>query len=114
MDWDKYGEIKEGEKDATKISEINEGTQADFRPESYFENFEDKKKVKEARAQPAIQVLCENGAQTVFTLPANGGKIHPKSNLALFKKTYGGFPEVGMEVTTKVDENGFQRVVLEK
>ena len=48
----------------------------------------------------------------VINLPANN-RISPKSKLALFKKTYGDFPKVGMAVQTKSDENGFFRIILE-
>ena len=39
--------------------------------------------------------------------------VPPKSKLGLWKRTYGDYPTVGQKVVTKVDENGYQRVVLE-
>jgi len=37
MDYTQYEEVKAGEKMETKIVEVNEGKQSDFRSEKYFE-----------------------------------------------------------------------------
>ena len=112
VDFTQYEEMKEGTKEETTVTKMNEGIQEDFRTDKYWESFEDKSKIKEAKKQPCLELETENGSRMVMTLPS-GKAIHPKSNLAKFKKTYGKYPEIGMKVTTKLDENGFQRVVIE-
>jgi hypothetical protein len=120
-DWNGYkqGEkIPVGTKEKTKIARMSEGTQADFRNDKYWEAVQKKEKLTdeelaEVKAQGAIEIETDNGAVMVLTLPKE--KVVPaKSNLALFQNTYGDFPNEGMEVTTKIDENGFWRIVLEK
>jgi len=113
MDYTQFEEVKAGEKADTKVTEVNEGVQDDFRTDAYFDKIEDsKEKVEQIRKSPALQIVTENGAELVINLPANN-RISPKSKLAMFKKTYGDFPKVGMKVSTKTDDNGFFRIVLE-
>ena len=109
-----YEVVKAGEKEKTKITEVIEGTQGDFKSEKYFEKIEGTpEEIANFRSSPAIKVVTENGANLVIGLPKEK-KIFPNSNLALFKETYRDFPKVDMEVTTKTDDNGFKKIVLEK
>jgi len=113
MDWKQYNELKAGEKAETKVKEVKEGKQSDFRSEKYFENIEGSaEQIEKIKNGSAIEVVCENGASLVINLP-DSKVISPKSKLGAWKKTYGDFPSVGQEVTSKTDENGFQRIVLE-
>ncbi len=108
----------------TKITEVNEGTQESYRSDKYFENITDasKEEVEKIRKSSALQVVCDNSAEVVINLPISR-RVSPKSKLAMFKKTYGDYPKVGMKVVTKTDEstlvklmsrqNGFFRIVLE-
>lgn len=113
MNWSDYQEVKAGEKSDTKVSEVKEGKQSDFRSDAYFDNIEgSKEEIDKIKESSAILVKCENGAEMVINLPASK-VISPKSKLGMWKRTYNDFPIIGQEVTTKVDENGFQRVVLE-
>lgn len=113
VDWSEYNEVKAGEKQDTKVSEVKTGKQAEFRSDKYFDNIEgSKEEIEKIRDSPALLVKCENGAETVINLPPSK-VISPKSKLGMWKKTYGEFPTAGQQVTTKVDDNGFQRVVLE-
>ena len=109
-------EIKVGEKKAAVIAEIKEGKASDFRTSKYWAKVEeknDKAEVERQMQQKCIEITTDNNATMVFSLP-EGNLVNPKSNLALFKNTYGKYPEKGMKVQTKVDENGFNRLVLEK
>jgi len=113
MDWSNYQEVKAGEKASTKVAEVKQGKQEEFRTEKYFDNIEgSREEIDKIKASSAILVKCENGAEMVINLPASK-VISPKSKLGMWKRTYNAFPTVGQEVTTKVDENGFQRIVLE-
>lgn len=109
-------DIKVGERKSAKIVKINEGKAEDFRSGQYWEKVaekNDKAEVERQKKQKCVEVITDNDASMVFALP-EGNLVNPKSNLALFKKTYGKYPELNMEVQTKVDENGFNRLVLEK
>ena len=111
----KLEDIKIGSKEETSVVKVQLGTQGLFRPNGYWEKVKDvsASQIDAMKKQVAVEVLCANGATMVLSLPANN-KVHPKSNLALWRKTYGGNPAVGQKVVTKVDENGFFGVVLEK
>ena len=106
--------MKAGEKADTKVSEVKEGKQKDFRSDKYFENIQDAsaEQIEKIKESAAIQVVTENGAELVINLPGNN-RISPKSKLAMYKKTYGDFPKAGQKVQTKTDDNGFFRIVLE-
>lgn len=113
MEWKDYTEVKAGAKSDTAVSEVKEGKQADFRTDKYFDNIEgSKEEIEKIKASSAVLVKTENGAEMVINLPASK-VISPKSKLGQWKRTYGDFPKVGQKVTSKVDENGFQRIVLE-
>ena len=123
MDYTQYQEVKAGEKADTKVTEVNEGKQSDFRTDKYFEmwfsiyitqkNIEGSaEEIEKIKKSAAIQIRTENSAELVVNLP-NNNKISPKSKLAMYKKTYGDFPKVGQKVSTKTDDNGFFRIVLE-
>ena len=113
MDFSKYEEAKVGAVSKTTISAISEGKGKDFRTEGYWENTNlTKQQIGDAKEQPAIEIKTENGASMVMNMP-KGKVIHPKSTLAKFKKTYGAYPSEGLSVDTKLDENGFNRIVIE-
>lgn len=113
MDYTQYEEVKAGEKMETKVTEVNEGKQSDFRSSAYFDKIEGSKdEIEKIKESPALQVICDNGSEAIINLP-NNNRISPKSKLAMWKRTYGDFPKVGQVVQTKSDENGFFRVVLE-
>ena len=111
INWGDYKVAKEGETSATKVSEIKKGLLGEFIPKESLK-FADSAEDREERAKaPSIQVKTENGASKVLALPKSG-TIHPKSALALWKKTYKEYPKVGQEVETEMDEQGFQRIIL--
>lgn len=113
VDYAKYKEVSIGEKEKVEIKEIKEGTQGDFRPEEYWANTDlSKSEIADAKAKQAIEIVTSNNSRMVINLPTSE-MIHPKSTLAKFKKTYGKYPEEGQEVETKLDQNGFNRLVLE-
>ena len=113
VDFSKYEEVKAGARQQTKVASVTEGTQEDFRSERYWEHIEDTPdNIAKMKVQPAIEVKTYNGASMVLNMPL-ANLISPKSNLAAWKRTYGAYPFVGQEVSTKVDEKGFNRVVLE-
>lgn len=113
MDWSEYNEVKAGEKTDTKVSEVKQGKQSDFRTEKYFDNIEgSREEIEKIKESSALLVRCDNGAEMVINLPASK-IISPKSKLGQWKRTYNNFPVVGQKVTTKTDENGFQRIILE-
>ncbi len=113
MDWSEYNEVKAGEKQETEVKEVRQGKQSDFRSDKYFENIEGSaEQIEKVKKSPAIEVVCENGASLVINLPETK-VISPKSKLGSWKKTYQDYPKVGQKVTSKTDENGFQRIVLE-
>lgn len=122
VDFNDYEEVKAGEKSTTKVEVLTEGIQSDFRTDAYWENVaeketgkpaEIKEKIEKAKNSPALFVRCENGATMVINMPESK-RIAPNSNLALWKNTYGDYPKEGQEVTTKTDDRGFDRIVLEK
>jgi len=117
MDEYKPEELKEmsvGEKKVTVITEIKQGTMGDLVTDGYWVNTKLKDdQIPEAKLKRAIEVIAANGATKVIALPP-GDEVNPKSNLGAWKKTYGDYPKVGQEISTKVDENGFNNIVLEK
>lgn len=121
MDYKKYKEAKPGIREETTVKSLKEGKQEDFRMDGYWENVKQKnnesdedfaQRVTDAKKSPALNVVCANGANMVINLPS-GETISPRSNLAKWKNTYGDYPQEGQKVTTKTDENGFPKVVLE-
>lgn len=115
VDWEEYEEVKAGVKSETEIVAVDEGTQDTFRSDKYWEAISskyNKKEIDEMKKRPAIEAVAVNGARMVINLPP-GEKISPAMTLAIWKKTYGDYPKVGQKVTTKTDDNGFQRIVLE-
>ena len=108
--WGDYKEVKEGDTEETKISEVTKGVLGDFKSPEYFEKVESDKR-EQARKSPAVQVLCANGAKMEIILP-RGDTYGPKSVIAAWKKTYRKLPEVGDAVSTERDENGFWRIQL--
>ena len=114
---DKFEAIKVGEKADTTVVLIEEGIQEDFRSEKYWEAILEKGETQESvnavKTRQAIKVSTENGADMVLNLPENN-IVNPASNFALWKKTYGDYPKQDQKVTTKTDESGFNRIVLEK
>ena len=103
-----------GERQDSAITEIKEGVQEDFRSESYWASTDlSKQEIAEAKKKAAIEIVCDNGASLVVNLPS-GETAHPKSTLGKFAKTYGSMPKVGLKVSTKMDTNGFYRVVIEE
>lgn len=114
VDWTQFKETKVGEKTKTSVIEIHEGIEEDFRSPNFWEKIDaTKDEIERLKKTAAIEILTANGARMVIRLPADD-KIRPNSNIALWKKTYGDYPEEGQDVYTKTDENGFERVVLEK
>ena len=112
--FDEYEDIKPGEKVETTVTEVKEGTQDEFRTDNYWAKVEDTpENIEKMKKAPAIEVTTGNGASMVINLPA-GKRVSPKSNLGCWKATYGDYPTKDQKVTTKVDDNGFNRIVLEK
>ena len=104
----------EGEVSDTTISKIEEGVICDFIPKDKLQ-FADGDNIEERANQKAVQVSTANGARKIIALPKEGMSLHPKSTLALWKKTYrDGFPFVGQKVATELDDKGFQRIVLKQ
>ena len=111
---DEYENMKilnKGDKEETTIVNINKGKQIDFRGPGYWEKVKvdaDKKK-----NQAAHQIITANGAKIVFVMPSDGA-LRPRDLLMRFYKTYGEFPKLSMKVYTRIDDNGFPQIVLEK
>lgn len=105
-----YEELREGDTENTTIEEVNKGVLGDFKSKEYFDAVASDKR-EEAKQQPAVQIVCKNGAKLEIGLPANK-KYGPKSYIAAWMKTYKKFPEVGDAVITERDENGFWRIQL--
>lgn len=59
---------------------------------------------------PAIEIVAElsDGSlrRRVIQLPLEND-IHPSSNLAQWKKIFGGYPKVGQKIELTADEKGF-------
>ena len=110
---DKGYEVQQGgEVSDTVVSEIQEGIMSDFIPKENLK-FSTTEEDREERAnQAVIQVATQNGARKIVTLPREGKSLHPKSTLALWKKTYKEYPKIGQKVQTELDEKGFQRIIL--
>lgn len=115
VDFNAMEEMQIGAEVKTKITEIKEGTQNDFRAVKYWDSLlekgEKKEQVELLKNQKCVEIITDNGAKMVINLPANN-IIHPKSLLAKFKKTYNSFPKVDLIVKSETDENGFNRIVL--
>lgn len=116
-DFGQYEDVKVGEKEKTKIIEVRQGKQVEFRSDAFWEALEAKGETKDdivdRKDQLCCQVLTDNGARMILTLPKEK-KVLPNSNLGLFKKTYGEYPKEDLEVETKIDEKGFRQIILEK
>jgi len=115
IDFTKLEEVKAGTKEETTVAIINTGTAGQFRPEGYWAAIKDitKADIEAKKLELAIEIVAKNGATMVMAYPANN-KVHPKSNLALWRKTYGAYPALNQTIMTKVDDTGFVRIVLEK
>lgn len=113
-DASKLEPIVVGTKEQTTIATILNGTQDQFRGTGYWEHTKlTPSQIESAKKESAIEIQTMNGAKMVIRLPENN-RVNPKSGLGLFKKTYGSYPTVGQKVDTKIDENGFNRIVIEK
>ena len=111
---DELKEMKVGEKSSTVVTEIKDGSMGEFMSDGYWANTKiEADKIPEAKLKRAIEVETANGAKMVISLPP-GDEVNPKSNLGLWKKTYGDYPKKGQNVSTKIDDNGFNKIVLEK
>lgn len=90
-----------------KITDIAETSNEDFfKDEGTFDK----------RTGLAVSVVFTVGEDDVtlnqfFGFPKVQGM--KQSNLALFKKKYGSYPKKNQEVTVKLNEDGFFRIVLE-
>lgn len=111
--WEGYEENKAGDVEKTTIVEVRPGVMADFKSKEYFEKVDSERR-EQARMAKAVQIVCKNGAKMEITLPANGTKYSPKSNLAAWKKTYKKLPEAGDEVDSERNDNGFWEIRLLK
>lgn len=97
-------EVKAGDTEKTKITELKAGVLKDFVNKEYI------KKAGEAVGdQKAIRITTENGADLTMTTPK---KISPNAHIAKFKRQYGKYPEKDMEVTTIIDEDGYSKIIL--
>ena len=100
---------KVGDRQPAKIVQVDFGKAEEYRNDAYFEGLDNE---EEARNAPSVRVTAENGAELVMAMPL-GEYVSPKSKLGMYFRTYGGFPEVGQQVTTKVSESGYLEIVLE-
>jgi hypothetical protein len=117
---DGYSDIQAGMREKTKIKEIKRGKATLFYSGRYWDAI--KPKTNEAmedfanrlnymKEQDAIELVTENGATTIISLPQSK-LVHPKSKLGSFKRIYGSFPKVGLEVLTEVNQQGFNQIVI--
>ena len=112
VNYNEYGEVKEGDREDTLVKEILEGKAKEFFGDKYFEGIKKAEDRLKAMESLAVKIVCENGADLSIMLPYN--KIFgPKSKFTLWKKTYGSYPAIGQKVSTKVDSKGYRRIVLE-
>ena len=95
-----------GQITATTITDVNVGTTKELLPQKMIDN---SKYPIDLNAM-CIKVTCDNGAVDYFNLP-NDSVIKRKSKLYRFKKTYGKYPELNMQVNTQTDDMGFERIV---
>jgi uncharacterized protein YqjF (DUF2071 family) len=109
-------EKKAGEISQTTIKEVQLGKRADFFGEEYWKASQySPDQIEKAKQLEAIRVVAANGAKLDMTINRDeSGKIvvSPKSTLAKYKKANGKYPEVGDQVNTQSDENGFFRFIL--
>ena len=83
-----------------------EGKRKDFRSDEWFNQWGHDKKEDDV-----IEVKTDNGTEAIITMPKSG-IVTPRMNLAKFKKKYGKWPEVGMEVTTIVNDKGYTKIIV--
>ena len=95
------------------ITEIHKGKAKDFYSEEYWTATSlTKSEIAEQKEQKAIEIITKNGAKLPMILPKTE-MVHPKSLLGKWLKKYGTAPKVGMAIRSKVDQNGFYRIVLD-
>ncbi len=95
----------------SKITEIKKGLAKDFFGDEYWQaTMLTKQEIAEAKNTPAIEIHTENGAKLAMILPSKK-ELHPKATLARFIAKY-GTPSVGQVIKTKIDQNGFYRIVV--
>ena len=100
-------EQKTGDITSTKVSEVIRGKAHDLMSKELIEASE----YPVPADLEVIKLTTENGTVEFFNLPKDG-VVKPKHRLARFKATYGSYPEVGLEIKTMLNNNGFNRVVL--
>lgn len=101
-------EQKSGDVSTTTIQTVEKGKAKDLMSEE----------MREASQYPiaddaiVLRVETANGTETFFNFPKDG-VVKPKHKLARFKATYGKYPEVGMEVKTILEANGFNSLLMQ-
>lgn len=117
---DGYTDIQAGARERTKIKEIRRGKAASFYGARYWEAIKPKtneapedfaNRLNSMKDQDAIELVAENGATAILSLPQSK-LVHPKSKLGIFKRLYGSFPKVGLEIQAEVNQQGFSHIVV--
>lgn len=95
-----------------KIIDIKKGKAVDFYSEEYWSaTTMTKSQIAEVKDTKAIEIITEKGAKLTIILPETE-MVHPKAVLGKWLKKYGKAPELNMRIKTKIDQNGFYRIIL--
>lgn len=101
---------KTGTRVKGKVTKIGKGTLGDFIQPDLLKTWEGSQP-----DDPAIEVtiITSDGYEKrrVLKYPTNN-MVSPKSNLAKWKKVYGGYPAEGQEIELVADENGFYQLLF--
>lgn len=101
---------KAGNRVKAHVTSIQQGTLGDFIPPELLKSWDGSQP-----DDPAIEVTIHtvDGYQKrrVLKYPTNN-MVSPKSNLAKWKKVYGGYPHIGQEIELVADEEGFYQLLF--
>ncbi len=100
-------EQKAGDIVKETITEVVRGTAQDLMPEGMLENSQ-----YPIDPQSECVEVSVNAHSEYFNIPKDK-PLTPRHKLARFKRTYGKFPEVGLEVSLQTDGDGFKHIVLQ-
>lgn len=97
--------VKEGTKQKAKVVSIEEGFIGQFIEEEVLSKW---KGVDPQSPAIEVTVKADDGSQRKRVMPIpQDGYYHKNSNIAKWKRIYGGWPAIGQEVELIADNNGF-------
>lgn len=101
---------KAGDRINAKVTEVKSGKLGDFVEKDALANW------KNADPEsPAIEIIAttEEGHERKRTIPVPAdGEVHPQSNLAKWKKSYGAYPSEGQEIFLIADGDGWYQFLI--